>query len=132
MPIYTYTTLDDPLAVGLHTFALGINSTGQIVGQYLNNGGYHGFLLSSSTYTPIDDPLARGVTSAYGINDAGQIVGYYNESRGNHGFLLSNGTNTTPPDAPTTNGITAALNTASAEPTGYCNKENDSQYADLP
>jgi hypothetical protein len=33
MPIYTYTTIDDPSATG-STFATGINDAGQIVGVY--------------------------------------------------------------------------------------------------
>jgi hypothetical protein len=37
MPIFTYTTLDDPLATG-GTFAQGINNSGQIVGYYLADG----------------------------------------------------------------------------------------------
>ena len=35
MPVYTYTTFDDPLASGGDgTHAAGINDTGQIVGTY--------------------------------------------------------------------------------------------------
>jgi hypothetical protein len=35
IPIYKYTTLDDPLASGrLGTHAVGINNAGQIVGEY--------------------------------------------------------------------------------------------------
>src|SRR5262249_57246583 len=95
MPVYTYTTLDDPLAV-MGTFAQGINASGQIVGSYVNNGG-HGFLLSGGTYTTLDDPVATQSTSAQGINSAGQIVGYYGDSNFiNHGFLLCGGNYTTP------------------------------------
>jgi uncharacterized membrane protein len=57
MPVYTYTTLDDPSATNF-TQAFGINSAGQIVGSYGNASGTHGFLLSGGTYTTIDDPLA--------------------------------------------------------------------------
>ena len=45
MPIYTYTTFDDPSSPNV-TNALGINSAGQIVGYYNNASGFHGFLLS--------------------------------------------------------------------------------------
>ncbi len=39
MPVYTYTTLDDPLATTtLGTEAFGINDSGQIVGRYYSNG----------------------------------------------------------------------------------------------
>jgi probable HAF family extracellular repeat protein len=57
MPIYNYTTLDEPLSVGFTTVATDINFTGQIVGYYHNNGGTHGFLLTGGTYTTLDDPL---------------------------------------------------------------------------
>src|SRR5262249_22932577 len=108
MPVYTYTTLDDPLAV-MGTFAQGINNSGQIVGSYVNNGG-HGFLLSGGTYITLDDPVATQSTSAQGINSAGQIVGYYGDSNFiSHGFLYNptGGTYTTPNDPPATNGTPA-------------------------
>jgi probable HAF family extracellular repeat protein len=89
MPVYTYTTLDDPLAIG-GTGAWGINSTGQIVGLFRNFGGTHGFLYSGGTYTSIDDPFATGFTAALGINNLGQIVGQYNDAT-SHGLLLSGG-----------------------------------------
>ena len=51
MPIYTYTTLDDPLATD--TFGIGINNTGLIVGGYSDSHSkLHGFLLSGGTFTP--------------------------------------------------------------------------------
>ena len=46
MPVYTYTTLDDPSASIGTTGAQGINDTDQIVGEYSNATGQHGFLLS--------------------------------------------------------------------------------------
>ena len=63
MPVYTYTTLDDPLATN-GTAAFGINATGQIVGDYLNASGAHGLLLSGGTYTTLDDPLGTNGTGA--------------------------------------------------------------------
>ena len=63
MPVYTYTTLDDPLATN-GTVAYGINATGQIVGSYTNVSGAHGFLLSGGTYTTLDDPLGTNGTGA--------------------------------------------------------------------
>ncbi len=61
MPVYTYTTLNDPLATG-GTNAYGINDLGQIVGEYGGDGGFHGFLYSGGTYVTLDDPLASGIT----------------------------------------------------------------------
>jgi hypothetical protein len=77
MPVYTYTTLDDPSATVGTTRAFGINSMGQIVGDYGDNAGGHGFVESGGTYTKLDDPLATNGTSASGTNGSGQIVGYY-------------------------------------------------------
>ena len=54
MPVYTYTTLDDPSA-GSETVAHGINGAGQIVGYYRNANGVFGFLESGGT-------LQRGVS----------------------------------------------------------------------
>jgi uncharacterized membrane protein len=73
----TYTTLDDPLASAGGTGAIGINASGQIVGEYGNATGNHGFLLSGGIYTTLDAPGAIGPdgTIASGINTAGQIVG---------------------------------------------------------
>src|SRR6516164_10076428 len=102
MPIYTFTTLDDPSATQLAggTHSQGINDAGQIVGVYDNPGlpGFftpHGFLLSGGIYTTLDDPLATFGTQAFGINDAGQIVGTYFIGTTPHGFLYSGGTYTT-------------------------------------
>jgi hypothetical protein len=49
MPVYTYTTIDGPLA----TIDLvgGINDNGQIVGTYFDATS-HGFLLSGGTSPP--------------------------------------------------------------------------------
>ena len=45
MPVYTFTTLDDPLGTK-GTTAQGINDAGQVVGDYANQNGtvHHGFL----------------------------------------------------------------------------------------
>ncbi|HYZ44075.1 MAG TPA: hypothetical protein VE667_04400, partial [Xanthobacteraceae bacterium] len=96
MPIYKYTTLDDPLATGTAgTNAYDINNAGQIVGEYVDSAGIHGFLLSGGTYTTLNDPLAPKFTEVFGINGAGEIVGDYVTSGGGGGFLLSGGTYTT-------------------------------------
>jgi probable HAF family extracellular repeat protein len=92
-----FTTLDDPAAKSGTTFALGINNSGEVVGNYLDsNNVQHGFLYVNGVFTPIDDPAAANGafqgTVAEAINDAGQIVGIYFDSNNTaHGFLLSNG-----------------------------------------
>jgi len=107
MPIYTYTTIDDPSAT-TSTTASGINTAGQIVGFFRNASGRHGFLYNGSTYTTLDDPFASanaGGTLALGISNAGQIVGGYYDSSGNeHGFRYSGGSYTTLDDSLGTNG----------------------------
>jgi hypothetical protein len=87
MPVYTYTTLDDPSAT-TSTRASGINASGQIVGGYT---GMAGTGHSGGIYTTIDDPSATIAfgTGAGGINAAGQIVGTYQDGAGFHGFLAS-------------------------------------------
>src|SRR5437588_149555 len=111
MTIYTFSTFNDPLANGSKgTIAFGINNSSQIVGSYSDSSlSAHGFLLSGSTYSTVDDPLATGFTQALGINSAGQIVGVYSTATGNHGFLYSpnGGTYTTLDDPLATNGTQA-------------------------
>jgi probable HAF family extracellular repeat protein len=92
MPVYNYTTLDDPSAgSGGATFAFGINDAGQIVGFYQDSLSHqHGFLYSGATYTAIDDPLGTNGTVATAINNAGRIVGNYSDSSfANHGFFFN-------------------------------------------
>ena len=109
MPVYTYTTLDDPSANN-NTQAFGINASGQIVGEYIDASNHtHGFLYSNGTYTTLDDPSASatGGTVALGINDLGQIVGNYGDASGGHGFLYNNGSYTTLNDPFATTSTTA-------------------------
>jgi probable HAF family extracellular repeat protein len=73
-----FTVIDAPDAI-LGTGALGINTRGQIVGQYgAADGRIHGFLLDDGVFTTIDAPGAIN-TNASNINDRGQIVGFYLE-----------------------------------------------------
>ena len=76
---YTFQQIDVPGAQG--TFVYDINDTGQIVGDYTDASGRHGFVFDGSTYITLDYPSA-GSTSAFGINDAGQIVGSYDDGQG--------------------------------------------------
>jgi len=96
MTVFSYSTLNDPLAAE-GTFPTGINNNGQIVGYYVDSSGIdHGFLYSGGTYTTLNDPSGSKGTVAAGINDQGQIVGHYaDSSNGLHAFLYSGGTYTT-------------------------------------
>src|SRR3989442_9316465 len=97
MPVYTYTTLDDPLALATgSTSAQGINASGQIVGFYQNAGGFHGFLYSGGTYTTLDDPSATNGTLDNDSNrlDPSHGRNTYTAHR-LHTILLRGGTYTT-------------------------------------
>jgi probable HAF family extracellular repeat protein len=113
MPMYTYTTLDDP-NVANSTRAFGINDHGQIVGSYTTaDHKIHGFLYSNGNYTTLDDPLATGgITAAIGINAAGLIVGLYDDNTlHDSGFLRdANGTYTTFSDSLGTDTDPAGIN----------------------
>ncbi len=96
-PAFTYTQLDYPGAKS--TRASGINSRGDIVGDYTDQANKnHGFLFSRGNFTTIDYPGAAG-TRALGINPQGDIVGTqgsnFNLAQAGgdiHGFLLRAGT----------------------------------------
>jgi len=80
-------TIDVPGADPGSTAANGINDTGQIVGQFGDATGFHGFLRNTDgSFTTIDVPGASG-TFAQGINNTGQIVGQFGDAMGIHGFL---------------------------------------------
>lgn len=68
----TYQNIDVPASA--FTYAYGINSQGEIVGAFDDNGLLRGFVFSGGMYTAIDYPGGQG-TAAIGINDVGQIVG---------------------------------------------------------
>jgi uncharacterized membrane protein len=76
----TFTTIDVPGAV--FTIANGINSAGQIVGNYgqSTSNDSHGFLLTGGTFTYFDYPAVPDFTVPLGINDGGLIVGYAGQS----------------------------------------------------
>jgi probable HAF family extracellular repeat protein len=82
----TWTTIEVPDSIG--TFPFGINSDGDIVGQYVDaESRTHGFLLHAGNFTTIDAPNAAS-TSANGINDKGQIAGWFTRSGGEHAYVL--------------------------------------------
>ena len=88
MPVYNYTTIDDPAQVGFTTWAIGINDAGQFVGQYSNAGGSHAYFYNGSTFITIDDPKATAWSVALGINATGLIVGQYRDTS-NHGYIYN-------------------------------------------
>src|SRR3990172_3427003 len=80
----SFTTIDVPGAI--FSDAFGISAQGDIVGQFGDGTGQHGFLLRQGSFTTIDVPGATG-TSAAGINPQGDIAGVFSDSGGSHGFL---------------------------------------------
>ncbi|HLH87339.1 MAG TPA: FG-GAP-like repeat-containing protein [Xanthobacteraceae bacterium] len=46
-------------------------------------------IVTTYSFTSLDDPSATTGTFAQGINDSGEVVGYYDDSQGSHGFLLN-------------------------------------------
>ncbi len=95
----SYASFDGPGSTGF-TRAFGINSAGEIVGDYMVGQAEHAFRLSGETFTTIDPPGAHGAI-AEGINSAGEVVGTYftdqnfNGDGSAHGFLLTEGAFTT-------------------------------------
>ena len=96
------------------TYAYGINDAGQIVGEFQDARGIHGFLRTSSgTFTTIDVPGAT-LTNADGINATGRIVGLFKGAGpGQHAFIRTSGGTFTTIDVPGArethaNGINAA------------------------
>jgi uncharacterized membrane protein len=95
--IFTNTSINVP---GDHplfgTVAQGINDIGEVVGNFVADGGdnfhRHGFLRSSKgDYSTFDVP-GRTFTSPSGINNSGQIAGFYaDDNFFFHGFVLSKG-----------------------------------------
>jgi len=79
-----FTTIDVPGSVR-SSQALGINSAGDIVGEFDGRA----FLKSGATISPIDVPGAA-TTTAYAINDAGIVVGTFFDGS-NHGFIKTGG-----------------------------------------
>ncbi len=78
-------------------FALGVNDSGAIVGDYEDSSGvYHGYELSGGTFTTINVPFA-GAEATYteGLNNSGEIVGAWMDSASNtHGLTVIGSTYT--------------------------------------
>lgn len=88
---FSYTTIAVPGAN--FTFVNGINSAGELVGNYYSDGSpnTYGFTDVNGTFTTLSDPASAINTDPTGINDAGQIVGtYYDSNSAAHGLLYQN------------------------------------------
>jgi uncharacterized membrane protein len=69
-------TIDVPFARVTDTFLYGINSSGVMVGSYIDDTGTHGFVDVNGVFTTVDAPgTPAGVgTFVQGVNDNGQLV----------------------------------------------------------
>jgi probable HAF family extracellular repeat protein len=67
--------------------ATGVSKSGQLVGEYFNLTGSHGYTGTIGHFTTVSVPGATGVTTAYGINDKQGIVGNFIDGSGQHGFI---------------------------------------------
>jgi hypothetical protein len=66
-----------------------INANGDFVGEYVINGGLHGFINAATEFRPVDYPNGTN-TVAFALNSAADVVGTYRESDTTaHGFKLS-------------------------------------------
>ena len=89
----TIRNIDYPGAVS--TQGNGINTQGDIVGNYTIGGVTHGYLQSNAKFTSFDVQNAA-YTGVYGIDAAGNMVGRYRLADGvTHGFVFSGGKSTT-------------------------------------
>jgi len=96
----SYEILSIPGSVPAGSLLTGINTSGVMVGSYIDTSDvYHGFLDNAGVFTNIDDP--NGITIPYGINDSGEIVGdYVDSSVVTHGFYTLDGVTFTTIDFP--------------------------------
>ena len=81
--------LDFPGSLAGTTTITGINNSGQIVGNFRDANGEHGFVKNAETYSSIDFPGAT-FTSVTGISDSGLIYGETLET--NHVYFIKTGT----------------------------------------
>jgi uncharacterized membrane protein len=64
-----------------------INDRGQIVGDFLDTRGFHGFLFESNTFRVLKVPGASS-THVQCINNSGQTAGSFRDGTGSHGFIM--------------------------------------------
>lgn len=85
------TTFDAPGAATGNfegTFAVGINPSGEITGNYDDaNGVVHGFVRARDGIIARFDAPGATYTFPLSINPSGEITGYYIDANGFHGFL---------------------------------------------
>jgi uncharacterized membrane protein len=87
---YRFVKIDFPNAIS--TFAGTINARGDIVGNYDDVNGTHGYLLRKGRFSTIDFPNASGFTAARSINARGDVAGFFFDANGNqHGYVLRDG-----------------------------------------
>lgn len=70
---------------GIDIWALGINDSGYIVGNYYPGGG---FIYDGTGYITVNYPGAQW-SSINGINDSGHLVGQYSDNNSTHGFVAT-------------------------------------------
>jgi hypothetical protein len=88
----SFATVDATPLGASDSVPLGINTTGEIVGQFRDASGHsYGFLKNGGDFTSIDPPGSTSTVAA-GINDSGQIVGWYNNSANEERGFLKDGT----------------------------------------
>ena len=88
----TADVLKVPMPGATNTIAMGINSTGEIVGYWQTSTSASGFIYKNGVYTVINVPGSTG-TQLRAINDLGQILGVYTDTNNNtaHYFIYENG-----------------------------------------
>jgi len=107
---YSYTTVADPNATGA-TVAIGINNSGEVVGNYFDSAGAHGFIDNNGVYTTLNDPNGVGnyATTVTGINNGGVVLGSFENAQSDYQpFVYSAGSYTTITDPNATVGSTVA------------------------
>jgi len=91
------------------TMAIGVNTRGSVVGQYMDsNGACHVFLRKPTGKFMKFDPPGAVNAWAFGLNDKDTIAGYYADTVGvYHGFLRTSDGTLTAFDAPGAGTLTA-------------------------
>ncbi len=119
---FDFTTIDVP---GSTRTTANANSSHEVVGDFDDAKGTHGFVLNKGKYTQIDVPGAS-VTTVNGINANGEFVGSY--SVGGelpHAFLWSKGVFTAPLEPPGAVRSAAGTINAQSQVVGTYRHESD-------